>query len=539
LRIAAAPFWSSLSSLYIDRMQKSTFQRLSFFLVVLLFVFAGCELKNPFEQPLDNQTIGNLPPETHIFLPDSIQAVSDSSVLVVDTIFTGGEMRIDSSYIQMAILGNREQFIPDTTESKKIISWWGDDPDGEVTKYYYKWNFQSAWDSTTAESDTFYLPIRTAYDEFTFEVRAVDDSGMADPTPAKLVFPVFNSPPIIDFVFNSNPSGPTNSTSTTFPTRTFIWTARDPDGNETIVSVEYALINGTVTDTTLPDTLSWNQLGGDADRITLEGLTPGEHTFFVRTKDIAGAYSETIMFPDPTSETEPHTWVVKEPVGDVCLVNDYPLGGVGDQGDNDVELMYRGWLDSVVGTDNYTVWRIGSSLWHPENSLPYAPEDIEATLNYFDKIIWYQYSGQPHYVQADVGIGKYLANGGNMILTAVEIDTSARFIRVDSMYTFNPQGRFFAGEEIESTVDTSLTMTNPFVIGKRLKAIYPRTSASIQFHLNQNGNPSWEGTPPVGYLDDVGNGKLLFLSVPLHQLNGLDNVDNVLDYYLNTEFESP
>ncbi len=522
-------------------MQINRIQKFSVFIAALLLFVSGCELKNPFEQSLNNQSIGNLPPETHIFLPDSIQAVSDSSILVIDTVYVDGETRIDSSYIQMAVLGSHDQFIPDTTESKKIISWWGDDPDGEVVKYLYKWNYQTNWDTTTAESDTFYLPIRTAYDEFTFEVRAVDDSGLVDPTPAKIIFPVYNSPPIIDFVLNSNPSGPTNSTSTTFPTRTFIWTAQDPDGNETIVSIEYAIINGTVTDTgAVPDTVNWHQLGGDVDRITLRNLSPGEHTFFVRTQDIAGAYSKTIMFPDPASETEPHTWVVKAPVGNVCLVNDYPLGGVGDQGDNDVELKYRGWLNTVVGADNYTIWRIGTSLWHPENSLPYAPEDIEASLDYFDKIIWYQYSGQPHYVQADIGIGKYLANGGNMIITAVELDTSALFIKVDSMYTFNPQGRFFSGEEVESTVDTSLTMTNPFVIGKRMRAIYPRSSAaSIQFQLNQNGSPSWEGTPPVGYLDQIGNGKLLLLSVPLHLLNGRGNVPDVLDYYLNTVFESP
>ena len=505
-------------------------------------LFLSCELQNPFEPELQENGVGNLPPETHIFLPDSIQAVGDSLISQIDTIVTGQDTLIDTTRIPLSVPGETDRFVPDTTESRKVLYWWGDDPDGEVTGYFYKWNFQGEWTFTRAETDTFYLPIRSAYDEFSFEVKAVDDSSAEDPTPSRLTFPVFNSPPTIEFVLNSNPGGDPADTTTTFPTRTFLWNALDPDGNETLVGIEYLLLDGTRSQADIDTNASWVELAADEDRVTLRDITAGPHTFFVRARDIAGAYSDTIQFPDPDNDSQPGTWMVNEPQGDVCLVNDYPLGGVGDRGEDDVELMYRRWLNEAVGEGNYTIWRIGSSLWHPENSLPYATEDVEASLNYFDKIIWYQYSGAPHYPDADLGINKYLASGGSMILTAVEVDTSAVFIRVDSMYVVNPQGRFFNDEQVVSTVDSAAyTMTNPNLIGKRLRSIIPRGTAQTHYRLNQQGNPSWEGTPTMGYLDRIGGetgGELLFLTVPLHQLNGRGNIPDVLEYYLNTEFEN-
>jgi len=513
-----------------------------FTLIAGLFLFLGCELKNPFEQKLPNQSLGNIPPETHLFLPDSIQSTQDSTVLQIDTVITGEDTVVDSTYIPLAITGSHNRFIPDTTESKKILHWWGDDEDGEVIGYYYKWNFQSGWTFTTAEWDTFYLPIRSAYDEFEFQVKAVDNDSTLDPTPSRITFPVFNTRPHIEFVYLSNPSDQflVDKTVTTFPTRTFIWDATDADGNETIVDIEYALINSSVQDTTIPDTLQWHQLSGDADRVTLTELTSGKHTFFVRAIDIAGAISDTLMFPDPGSDTDPQYWEVKQPVGDICLVNDYSGGGF----NTNVEKMYTTWLDSIAGPNNYSVWRIdpGSQNTSPQYQLPYAPEDIQATLSYFDKIVWYQEAGHNHYVDADLAVLRYLSNGGSLFLTAQDIDTSAVFIRVDSLYKVTPQGILNIGEEVVSTVDSAkYTMTtNKFIAYRDLKAfVVNRASQTVQFHFNQQGNNlgQWVGNPTMGYLDTFeNNGKLLLLSLPLHKLNGRNNVVDVLDYYLQTEF---
>ena len=79
---------------------------------------------------------------------------------------------------------------------------------------------------------------------FTFEVWAVDDDSLIDPTPARQTFPVFNSKPVIEFKNRSNPPAPAGNPDViayTFPTRTFLWDVTDPDGNETITKILYAV----------------------------------------------------------------------------------------------------------------------------------------------------------------------------------------------------------------------------------------------------------------------------------------------------------
>ena len=47
--------------------------------------------------------------------------------------------------------------------------------------------------------------------------------------------------------------------------------------------------------------------------------------FFLKCKDIAGAESSTIQFPDSTKYSEVQTWIVKPVMGDILIVDDYPL----------------------------------------------------------------------------------------------------------------------------------------------------------------------------------------------------------------------
>ncbi len=175
-------------------------------LVLLAFYSVTCDT-NPFHPDKESGMMGNQSPETFLFLfpaPDTVEVDS-------------------SDFIGIA-----------TTASKQILHWWGDDKDGQVVGYYYQWDYQDKPVWTTSEYDTFFVPIRSSYDEFTFRVWAVDNDSLNDPTPAVQIFPVFNSMPEIEFKLNSNPPAPAgnpNVTAYTFPTRTFIWDVSDPDGS--------------------------------------------------------------------------------------------------------------------------------------------------------------------------------------------------------------------------------------------------------------------------------------------------------------------
>ncbi|TFG98744.1 MAG: hypothetical protein E4H13_09600 [Calditrichales bacterium] len=491
---------------------KSGFKRYTVLLFLLTFILNTCE-NNPFSSDKDSKPLTNQAPETFLFLflgPDS----SDQDSLSTPRIAT--------------------------TPSKQIVHWWGDDPDGYIIGYYYQWDYQSEKVWTTAEYDTFYVPIRTSYDEFTLQVWAVDNDSLMDPTPAVQIFPVFNSFPEISFKNRSNPQAPDGSpevTAYTFPTRTFMWDAEDPDGVETITGIYYAL----------DDTSSWIALPGGERSITLTEIPPGEHRFFVKAEDIAGAQSNIISFPDPEDDTVPNHWVVKETKGDVLLVNDFAQ----DQNTGQVQGFYENLLQAIAGADGYSVWQIGTSrvpMINPQNSLPYATADIKANLGYFKKVVWFSHLGRPNLTAAGLSITQYIADGGNIFITNANEetpDTTWTFTSIDSVYRLNPGGRMLPGVMVDAKFtstaeDSLLNLEVAQLIGNRVSALVPGPGADVVYAMESDTVATvpvpYKGTPAVGIRYRVGSGESIYFSLPFHYCDGKNNIEDVLRYILEEEF---
>ena len=71
---------------------------------------------------------------------------------------------------------------------------------------------------------------------------------------------------------------------------------------------------------------------------------------------------------------------------------------------NVAQYWYRSILDTVVGYNNY-------SIWETHRALPYSSVDINATLNYFDHVIWYSaYTGTETYFDASASFLNYINN---------------------------------------------------------------------------------------------------------------------------------
>ena len=354
-------------------------------------------------------------------------------------------------------------------------------------------------------------------------------------------FPVFNSKPEIEFKLNSNPPAPITGADViayTFPTRTFLWDVNDPDGIETVTNIYY----------TLDDTTSWIKLPGSERSLRLTGLSPGEHTFYLKAEDIAGAQSKTLSFPDPTDSDTPNTWVVKEPHGDVLLVSDFAQ----DQSTHAVQSIYEGMLTNIVGEQGYSVWEIGTSRTpeiNPQNSLPYVTADIKANLGYFKKVVWFAHYGRPNLSSAGLSLTQYVAEGGNVFITNANEetpDTMWTFTDIDSVYKLNPGGRLFAGVKVlasftnteeDSTRDLSLAK----LIGNRVSALIPGPNAEVIYRMEPDSTASvtvpYKGSPPVGIRYEVGLGKSIYFSLPFHYLDGKGNMEQVLRYILLEEFE--
>ncbi len=157
--------------------------------------------------------------------------------------------------------------------SKINVHWWGDDPDGIITGFYFTWDGKN-WTFTKSNDSLFALQIGAKDTNYTFMVSSVDDGGngvydsdiiqnginfgpepfidlnnnnqhdagetfydigLIDPTPAAFNFPIKNSSPTI--FWNDLSVLP----DTSFPVMSFGWEAEDIDGNESIQNINIAL----------------------------------------------------------------------------------------------------------------------------------------------------------------------------------------------------------------------------------------------------------------------------------------------------------
>src|SRR5215212_2966517 len=154
---------------------------------VIAALLAGCK------KDFDGSAKENLAPETYV---------------VTDTIVRPGSDRFPSQV---------------------EIQWWGSDPDGYITGYEVRIN-GGAWETTTKQDSLFTLIIPGTSDtfDFSFEVRAIDNKGKTDESPARLFYPVKNTAPTVNFYVPT--TTPSRNPDRSFPALRFQWQANDLDG---------------------------------------------------------------------------------------------------------------------------------------------------------------------------------------------------------------------------------------------------------------------------------------------------------------------
>ena len=426
------------------------------------------------------------------------------------------------------------------TTSRQELHWWGEDPDGSIVGYYYKWSSDSTWTYTTLESGIFYVPIRSDLDVFWFEVKAIDNDGNIDQQPSKLVLPIKNSSPEISFRYRSNPliTDIGGDTSFTFPTRTFIWDLYDQDGNETITNIFYA-VNDTCDS-------CWIRLDGSEASISLIGIESGINTFYLKCQDIAGAESPIIQFPDANRPSEAQFWKVKPINGDILIVDDYPLDNA-----NNALGWYSGMMDTLVGEGQYSFWEIGDEL-------PYSSSDIAANLNYFKHVVWYAAynntaSANDTYNAAEASLVNFIMGGGNLFINPIDFeDTTFTWFPLDSLVTLNPTGRLYTGRAIESSIDISLDLSVSHLIAVKVKGFWPTQSSfehiTEMYHMaDPEGSDGWSGNPTVCSMGQYQvsptqlSGKVVIMTLPFHdgyrpKLQGNGSAIKFFQYLFENEF---
>lgn len=490
--------------------------RLSSILFLLLtgMLLSTCGLFHP---ALPASTARNLPPETHISLyypadttlgPGDYWTHNGDTVMVEDTLILG----------------------LDTTVSVQTVHWWGDDPDGEVIGYYIQWSYMDTAVFVQEETQTFYLPLRSQFDIYSLKVWAVDNDTLSDPTAAIASFPVYNSKPEVEWKLNSLPSASadTSDIHKSFTHHSFFWDVTDIDGQETITDIYYAL----------DDTSSWNHLDGEIRSIMLTELDPGTHRIFLKVKDVAGAESDMISFPDPQDDERPNHWLVTEPVGDVLIVNDFQ----GDQSLYKHQTLYEGVFTSLVGANGYSVWEIGGNSTNTVNSVPYAAEDIEKNLSSFSKVFWYTFRGENSLNESALALTRFVSDGGILFMNNAQKatttpDTTWTFTSIDSVYQYSNTGRIYGGTNLQASwgdtsYNTPLELQVSSTIADKLWAIIPGSNSELryQFEPDSLNTSDYSGTPPIMIETPINLGSCFYMSIPLYYCNGNDNIDDLFKH---------
>ncbi|MFH1278842.1 MAG: hypothetical protein ABIK65_10740 [Candidatus Eisenbacteria bacterium] len=314
------------------------------------------------------------------------------------------------------------------------LKWWGSDADGEVNGFEYRWiipegteayDLDTSWTYTGFVKKDFLLPVPDSTEAFRFEVRALDNRGAVDPTPASQIYPFYNNRP------DSYIRYPELLPDSTWPVIAFGWEAGDRDGDSTIAKHLIWVGGKEGSPVVVP---------GELDTVLLLPAdldTSGPVTIYLQTVD--DGYSAG--FPDSFN-------VHLIPLyGKTLLVDDYPPPSI-----QLIDNFYRNVLSARLGADGYTIL-----------NLYRTPFDTDVRfgglLTAFDDVVWYTGNRQrsvPEDQQrfeqmrlAEMGLGRFLSRGGDLFLSSLNaVGTLSgltgafhrEYIGFDTLYTRPVEG---------------------------------------------------------------------------------------------------
>ncbi len=473
---------------------------------------------------------------------------------------------------------------PDSTinqqPSRLNLHWWGDDPDGIILGFYYKWEgIDSGWSFTTSNDSIFALPIGSSDTTYLFSVAAVDasgnkvydqyvernginfgaepfidgngdgnynegeqfyDIGLIDPTPAESLFPIKNTPPVLTW------NELTVLPDTSFPVMTFKWDATDLDGDESIGFIRIALndtanfvsLDGTVRLATLrindlndPNPEMQILINGSDQNIHAELLSglllDNNNKIYLQAEDLSGARSEIISLPDSSG-----SWYVKKPKGQLLIFDDIYTG----TSDEEARIFYNQVFSTIGGGslagkfDQYDLFN---------QPLPFESVTLLETMKLFEYAFWYSAS-DPRIDLLNIVTNKYLQIGGKIAFSMTFQDSSDEF-----PFDLSILQGFLPVDNVSSTLPFLLAGAD--VLPSEPTSGYPplKTTATISFirtyvpnSLVSTKTYELSSTQLIGNIGFITNDKArFFIGLPLHQCNGgNENVEVMLEKVFFEEF---
>jgi hypothetical protein len=421
------------------------------------------------------------------------------------------------------------------------LYWFGSDANGfvkgyEISRDNSNWTFLSITDST------FLFSIASGNDtvDIDFYVRSIDNDNQADPTPAYLKIPIRNTPPTANYA-SDYPK--TDSVNSIFA---LAWSVTDADGPQTIDSVFLKANEGPwiairrntnlvkvrpveltttgITAATLRTSISNSPSflveNERTESQPLQGLKIGDwNTFYIKAKDIAGAFSETDTLAP---------FYLKPKRSDLLIIQSHD--GTSPQ----PHPIYRDQFDQMgMVYDDLNMFKNGAT-----NEIRFWNYTFEDMLLLYDRIFWYtsqsgqaKFRGQELFIEkASLPLQLFLSKPNSKLMISASLphnlDPNSRlylFTPMDSIRTFvaGQQARLFSGYRAfpaKVGFDT-LTVSVPNITAAA--PFYLKPSADTLYTAQLLASGGWVGPSIIGAAlkNPQGRLKFVFFSLELHKFN--------------------
>lgn len=450
---------------------------------------------------------------------------------IIDTIIRSGDQRL---------------------ESQVTLNWWGDDGDGYVAGYEFTFDpvpgDATVWSYTTVQDSTFILSTPEGEDtsNYIFSVRAIDDAGLRDPSPARLVIPVKNSPPSVVFVPGIN--NPQRS----FPVLKFYWSGSDPDGSDNLKQFELFFNDTTGTPYVLDKTVSSALFKAEDASVTellcdvypntaatpleaaMTGLRSGQwNKLYIRAVDESDEHS-----PFAVSDS-----VYVKPVhSSVLMVDGYSTTANEDFFATKLED------NGIAVFDTMQVFQSVSGHYTQQSA-----DNITqaAVFDLFHTIIWFSNDASNSFSLAQKTTGDFFASGGKLFMS---VYISSTFDPLSNFLDFTPISSLVSPTDTTLILDTGAlldplgagypTLQGTSIVGV-VKPIHLQIGATPLYNAELTAKDDitlsltpWTGISTVmaKKSDAAGHTNFVISTLELQKLDGMMNTDAFFQKVLADEF---
>lgn len=410
---------------------------------------------------------------------------------------------------------------PDRLNSVVKLAWFGSDADGYVVAYELRVG-EGPWVRTTQTDSTLVLGIPAGQDtaDLAVEVRAIDHEGGIDPSPARLVVPIKNTPPSAEFTTSSFPDVPV------WNAVTFQWFAEDPDGAGSITDVELRVNGGAwrpidpnqklvslVLHASGATALYYGNQEASAANWGYALDTAGPSVLEIRARDLAGAWSAPDTAPSITVKMPQSKLLVvasHSAAADAAWSSDLAALGVDydllDLLSNSGAARPRSWnpgfRHTLRGYDAVVVYTASSVMLDPQTGLTKLP-----------------------LAHMGPAIQRFGEAGGRVLVSA---SFSATSDLTDLVGTFPIDGLVTSTGQVRLVTDSALVAqqsgypnlkSTNVLIG--LTPMVASADAEVLYRGQLSKLSGWQGDNLMGVLRrKQGAVQSVFLSFDLHRLDG-------------------